>query len=217
MTMRTTVPSPQPEQEPRATDEAEGVLAEHQVRQDLLVAILDRRGGQGLVEGDVAAVAVERALAAGLGIALLDHRQGVVVERRADFHALGAALAVVRVDEEAEVGAFEALLGGHVAVLGRVDEVRTWPSRRRGPGSAGWRRKPSIALASEPLGWAVAMMALSGQALTQAMQPTHFSASNCRDQRREGAEVADAGGGRSDEAAPHVLSAGSSTSATPRR
>jgi hypothetical protein len=49
------------------------------------------------------------------------------------------------------------------------------------------------------------MMALSGQALTQAMQPTHFSASKGRDQRRKRGEVAGAGGGGGDEAAPYAL------------
>src|ERR1035437_2407631 len=50
----------------RASDEAEGVLAEHDVGQSLLVAVFDRGRGQGLEEREVAAGAFEGALAAGV-------------------------------------------------------------------------------------------------------------------------------------------------------
>src|ERR1035437_9652205 len=100
------------------------MLAEHQVRQGLLVAILDRGRRQGLVKGEVATVTIERALAGSLGYALFKHAQSVVALDHAYVPALGAALAVGRVDEEAEVGPLDALLGRHVAVLGSVDEVR---------------------------------------------------------------------------------------------
>ena len=75
----------------------------------------------------------------------------------------------------------------------------------------------SIAAASAAFGWAVAKMALSGQALTQAMQPTHCSATNCgiSGERLLKSRVAAVAGAIRLRATP--MSAGSSTSATPLR
>src|SRR5450756_2642569 len=82
----------------------------------------------------------------------------------------------------------------------------------------GWEAaNDPIALASEPLGWAVAMMALSGQALTQAMQPTHFAAARAGingERLLKSRVLAVAGPMR---LRPTFSSDGSSTSATPRR
>jgi hypothetical protein len=74
-----------------------------------------------------------------------------------------------------------------------------------------------IAAASEPSGWAVAKMALSGQALTQAMQPTHCSATNCgiSGDRLLKSRTPAVAGPMMLRATP--MSAGSSTSATPLR
>jgi len=51
------------------------------------------------------------------------HDESGVALGQADVDALGAALAVQRIDEEPEVRRLEAALGGHVGVLGGVDEV----------------------------------------------------------------------------------------------
>src|ERR1035437_5082876 len=83
---------------------------------------------------------------------------------------------------------------------------------------SGWvAANASIAVASEDFGCAVARMALSGQALTQAMQPTHWSATNLGiigDRALKSRMPAVAGPIRL-RATP--ASAGSSKSATPRR
>ncbi len=98
--------------------------------------------------------------------------------RDADVDALGAALAMDRVDEQPEVRGLDAALGRDVRVLRRVDEMRLRRlNRELGPRLSRGERLDGTA--SEPFGWAVAMIALSGQAETQAMQPTHCSAMNC--------------------------------------
>ena len=126
-----------------------------------------------------------------------------MAERRADLDALGAALAVDRVDEDAERARLDALAwrarrrtscvvrevarGRSVAASGRLGLVggERLDARRRAPAPARRCR-----------GWP-----LSGQALTQAMQPTHLSSEELRDARGEAAEVAGRGRAGRDDAA----------------
>ena len=74
-------------------------------------------------------------------------------------------------------------------------------------------RGASVGLGHDPM----ARMAVSGQALTQAMQPTHLSSRNSgmRGASRLKSRVAAVPGGMIERARP--ASAGSSMSATPRR
>ena len=208
MTMRTTVPSPQPEHEPAAADEAVGVLAEHHVGQGLLVAILDRGRRAGSCRrrcrGGSDRACTRRSASA---VALLGHHQGVVALGHANVHALGAALAVVRVDEEAEVGALDALLGGHVAVLGGVDEVL--------PGRLGGQRRVRLGGGERVDRLRQRGLRLGGghdgavRAGADAGHAAHaLLGHELRDQRREAAEVAVAGRGRGDQAAPDALVGG---------
>ncbi len=46
-------------------------------------------------------------------------------QRRAHLDALGAALAVERLDEDPECGRFESVLGRYLGVLLRADEMRS--------------------------------------------------------------------------------------------
>ncbi len=70
---------------------------------------------------------------------------------------------------------------------------------------SGWdAANESIAAASEPFGCAVAMMALSGQALTHAMQPTHFSAMKAGISGERALKSRMPARLRGDEAAPHA-------------
>ena len=182
----------------RAADEAKGVLTEHDVGEGLLIAVLDRRSGQRPEEADVAAVAIERALAAGLRVTLLRHDESIVAQRRAHLHALGTALAVVWVDEDSKVGRLDAPLGRDVGVLRGVDEVRS--GGLRGQRRVRLLRGERVDRPGQRALWlsrrhdcAVGAGADTGHA-TDALLGDEG-----RDHRRQGAEIANACGGRGDE------------------
>ena len=126
-------------------------------------------------------VALERGLASGsVRRALVDHEQRVVARARAHLDALGAALAVDRVDEDPEGRRLEAAPRRHVAVLLVV--WTKWDRARRGGdvrlGLAGGERRDRARRAPTRARRCQGSR-VSGQALTQAMQPTQRSAMNC--------------------------------------
>src|SRR5205814_4064718 len=86
----------------RAADVADRGLAEHEIAEGLLIPVFGGRRRQGAEETHVARVALEGRLGAPTGRDLVDHAQRVVAERDTDFDAFAAALAVHRIDEEAE-------------------------------------------------------------------------------------------------------------------
>jgi hypothetical protein len=106
----------------RPADVAERVLAKHEVREGLLVAVRGRRGGKAAEQPQVAREALQRALASGSGRHLVDHHQRIVALGVAHLDALRAALAVDRVDEQAERRGLEAATGRDVGVLRRPGE-----------------------------------------------------------------------------------------------
>ncbi len=90
--------------------------------------------------------------------------QRVVAQVGAHLDALGAALAVGRVDEDAELGRLEAAPLGHDRVLLRRREMRTQLSGASTSGSVCWAAKAAMRSLSAARGWAVPRMAVSGQA-----------------------------------------------------
>ena len=201
-----------------AADVAEGVLAEHEVGQRLLVAIHGRRRRQRAEERDVATVPLERRLAArGLVLDLVDHEERVVARaprrprrtRRSPCSGRGRRTARRR----------RAPRRASPAPRRTSGSLRSGGSARRRPrpAAAGSRRTSRPRARACDSGTTQARIALSGQALTQAMQPTHcsISTSGIRGASRLKSRVADVPGGMMLRARP--ASAGNSASAMPRR
>ena len=99
----------------RAADIQQRTLGQHHVREQLLVDELLGRLGHLRVEVPRALIAFQRA------VIFLQHRERAVIT--AGVHALGAALALGRVNEDAEVTRLVALLFIDVPELGRLAKL----------------------------------------------------------------------------------------------
>ena len=171
-----------------AADVADGVLAEHQVGQRLLVAVDGRRRRQGAEEAHVArgsARATSRRSVAGDTLSIM--RSASWPRCGADLDALAAALAVDGFDEDAELCRLVAVALGTVRVLLRLGEMGV---AGRAPRSAAPAAKPAMAGLEADAGWAMARIAVSGQVVDAAMQPTQRAGIEGGDPRRERREVA---------------------------
>ena len=126
-----------------------------------------------------------------------------MAERRADLHALRAALAVDRVDEDAEAGRCLALACRHLGVLGGVREVRTGRSRPPAP-AARCRGKGLDADLEVSLGDGDAQDGGVGAGIDAGHAADALLEQELGDARREAGEVAHRGRAGRDEAARHA-------------
>ena len=201
-----------------AADVADGVLAEHEVGQRLLVAVLGRRRRQRAEERHVARVALERGLAGrpARRVDLVDHDERVVAERGADLDALAAALAVAGVDEDPErAGSWPRFAGtsAYFCVCGEV-AASARPPQRPGPAAAGERPR---APASSDSGRATREDRRVGAGVDAGHAADALLGDEVRDARREAAEVAGRGGAGRDDAAGQAGVGRQLASAAPRR
>ena len=169
-------------------DVADRMLAEHQVGERLLVAVgVWASAGANGRSACRASRPIERGLARGVLGDLVGHEQRVVARAPRTPRRIQRSPCSGRGSTKMPKAAgSRPCFARHLGVLLRVGRNAPWRRRRDRRRRARPRRTRRSASRDRSRATAMPRIALSGQALTQAMQPTHRSAMSCGSAARGG-------------------------------